>query len=92
MSDDTTGMGIPRVHFCRYPHTVDIDGGGTNCRAYQTCGMNTAIDLTRYMQIPDVGMPNIAENSASLTARGPNINIQRMAITLKGTTPVSVFA
>ena len=54
--------------------------------------MYAATDFTCYVQIPDGGIPNIAENSARLAVIARNVNIQRMTITLEGSKPVSVFA
>ena len=87
MSYDTTGMRIIYIHLCRYPHTVDSEGGSTaTSYANQSSRMDTTRDFALHVQISNSHIAYIAENRTGFTISAINVNRQRMAITIESTT------
>ena len=83
MSENTSGMGVRRGHFCRYPHIVEMDGGGAFLsHANQTCGMyGIGIYFTLHTQVSNIGIAYIGEGGNKVTIY--QAYIQRMAIAIE---------
>ena len=87
MTDDTAGMGACRCRLCRYPHTVNVNGGGTSYHtANQSGRVYTAIGLSRYVQVGDGDITHLGEEG-SIVAATLDIDVDGVAVSAKGAMP-----
>ena len=92
MTDNTTNVRIVCAHICRYPYTIECDGGtAIDSIADKSGGMDTAIDFALQVQIPDGDIAYIAEKRTRFTVIAPNVSgSYRMTIAVESTTIGSV--